>query len=81
MLYGELQRGDYSQINLGSVSQPVPRRQPTGARYSVEAYPLYRPQLEPGEGRELVEAYCNTATASDTSRCNPRSPQRLGKRR
>lgn len=60
MLYGELQRSDYSQINLGSVSQPAPRRQPTGAKYSVEAYPLYRPQLEPGEGRELVEAYCNT---------------------
>lgn len=60
MLYGELQTGEYTSTTLGSLGQPAPRTQPSGTRYSVEAYPLYRPKLEPGEGRELVEAYCNT---------------------
>lgn len=59
-LKGDLQRGDYSQTNPGSLSQPAPRAQPSGATYAVDAYPLYRPELEPGEDRELAEAYCNT---------------------
>ena len=53
-------RGDYTQQNLGKISQPAARTQRDGATYSVEFYPLYRPQLAPGEGRELVDAYCNT---------------------
>ncbi len=60
VLSGQSQRGDYTQVNLGRVSQPAPGSQREGAVYSVEAYPLYRPQLAPGEGRELVEGYCNT---------------------
>jgi hypothetical protein len=59
-LRGDLQRSDYSQSNLGSLKQPAPGNLQTGAIYSVTFYPLYPPQLEPGQGRELVEAYCNT---------------------
>ncbi len=60
LLYGQSQNGYYSQTNLGSLTQPAPRALMTGAVYSVEAFSLYRPELEPGEGRELVDAYCNT---------------------
>jgi len=59
-LRGDLQRSDYSQSNLGNLKQPTPGNLQAGAIYSVTAYPLYPPQLEPGQGRELVEAYCNT---------------------
>jgi hypothetical protein len=60
LLFGQLQTGNYTPTTLGSLSQPAPGSQSAGTKYSVEAYPLYRPKLEPGEGRELVEAYCNT---------------------
>jgi len=60
LLYAQSQNGYYSQTNLGSLTQPMPRVPTPGAVYSVEAFPLYRPELEPGEGRELVDAYCNT---------------------
>jgi cytochrome c5 len=56
----ETQLGVYTDASLGGVTQTAPRRLSTGAVYSVEAYPLDRPELAPGEGRELVESYCNT---------------------
>ncbi len=60
VLSRQSQRGEYTQANLGRVSQRAPGSQREGPVYSVEAYPLYRPQLAPGEGRGLVESYCNT---------------------
>jgi len=60
LVYAQMESGDYSQTNLGSLSQPAPRNQSNGATYSVSAYPQYRPVLEPGEGRELVEPYCSS---------------------
>jgi cytochrome c5 len=51
---------NYSQKNPGSVAQTVSRKQANGATYSVDAYPLYRPALAPGEGSDLAESYCNT---------------------
>lgn len=59
-LRGDLQRSDYSQSNPGSLKQTAASNLQTGTVYSVTFYPLYPPQLEPGPGRELVEAYCNT---------------------
>ncbi len=61
-LYAELQTVDYdyTRSNLGSVDQPALRNHQEGTTYNVAAYPLYPPKLEPGEGREEVEAYCNT---------------------
>ena len=60
ILLAETQTGDYSQTNLGEVRQPVLLQQTDGATYGVNAYPLYRPALEPGEGRQEVDAYCST---------------------
>jgi len=57
---GNLQRGDYTQETRGEINQAAPPRHEPGAVYSVPYYPLHRPQLAPGEGKELVEAYCNT---------------------
>jgi mono/diheme cytochrome c family protein len=61
ILYAQSQNGYYSQTNLGSMTQPgPPGALGTGAVYRAGAYPLYRPQLAPGEGKQEVEAYCNT---------------------
>lgn len=60
LLYAQSQTSNYTQKNPGSVMQTVSRKQANGATYSVDAYPLYRPALAPGEGRSLVESYCNT---------------------
>ncbi|MGH9712741.1 MAG: sulfide dehydrogenase [Candidatus Acidiferrales bacterium] len=59
-VYAQTQTGNYTDKNQGSVMQTVSRKQANGATYSVDAYPLYRPELAAGEGRELVESYCNT---------------------
>jgi hypothetical protein len=60
LLYPQSQTGNYTQKNSGSVAQTLSKKQANGATYSVDAYPLYRPTLAPGEGRDLVESYCNT---------------------
>lgn len=60
LLYAQTQSGNYTQKNPGSIAQSLPKKQSNGATYSAAAYPLYRPELAPGEGREVVEAYCNT---------------------
>jgi hypothetical protein len=59
-IYADLQIGYYAPENLGSVTQPAPVPQQANGAYTVTAYPLYKPQLVPGEGRQDVEAYCNT---------------------
>jgi len=51
---------DYTQRNPGSAAQSISRKQANGATYRVDAYPLYRPALAPGEGSDLVASYCNT---------------------
>ena len=60
LLCAQSQTSNYTQRHLGSLTQTVSRKQANGATYSVDAYPLYRPKMAPGEGRELVESYCNT---------------------
>lgn len=60
LLHAQSQTGSYTQKNPGRVTQTVSRKQANGATYSVDAYPLYGPVLAPGEGRDLVESYCNT---------------------
>jgi cytochrome c5 len=59
-VYAEFESGYYSPANLGSIAQAAPRHETENASYRVESYSLFRPQLEPGEGRDLVDAYCNT---------------------
>jgi cytochrome c5 len=60
LLCAQSQTGNYARKSLGALAQTAPRKQTIGAVYRADAYPLYRPKLAPGEGRELVEAYCNT---------------------
>ncbi|MGB6483115.1 MAG: hypothetical protein WBE86_06475 [Candidatus Acidiferrales bacterium] len=59
-IYADLQIGYYTPVNLGSLAQPTPVKQQPDAAYKVDAFPLYKPELAPGEGRQDVEAYCNT---------------------
>ena len=60
IVYGDLQIGYYSPANLGRLAQPAAMAQRPDDVYSVGAYPLYKPELAPGDGRQDVEAYCNT---------------------
>jgi hypothetical protein len=60
ILLAETQTGDYSLTNLGEVRQPALLKLAEGAVYGGNAYPLYRPELEPGEGRQETDAYCST---------------------
>ena len=59
MLYAQTETGDYTQHNLGSLAQPSLPAATADTKYSVGSYPLYWPELEPGEGRDLVAGYCN----------------------
>jgi len=60
LLYAQSQSDYYAQTNPGSITQSSPPRQSEGSVYSAGAYPLYRPELEQGDGKQEVEAYCNT---------------------
>ncbi|MFZ0335657.1 MAG: hypothetical protein WAN10_03015 [Candidatus Acidiferrales bacterium] len=59
-IYADLQLGYYTSVNLGSIAQPARVGQQADAAYKIGALPLYKPELVPGEGRQDVEAYCNT---------------------
>jgi hypothetical protein len=60
VIYADLELGYYSSSNLGSVAQPAPAKPSAGAAYKISEFPLYKPELVAGEGRQDVEAYCNT---------------------
>jgi len=59
LLYAQSETGDYEQRNLGALAQPSTPVPAPGAKYTVGSYPLYWPELEPGEGHDLVTGYCN----------------------
>jgi hypothetical protein len=59
-LHAQTQTGNYTPKSPGNIVQTVPPKQGNGATYRVDAYPLNRPMLAPGEGREEVASYCNT---------------------
>jgi hypothetical protein len=60
LVYAQFDVGYFSQKNPGAISQPAVSALTDGASYSVAAYPLYPPELAPGEGREATESYCST---------------------
>jgi hypothetical protein len=60
LMYAQFDAGRYSQKNSGAIAQPALPEETGGASYSVNAYPLYPPDLTPGEGREAVQSYCAT---------------------
>jgi len=59
LLYAQSDIGDYSQRNPGSLAQSALPAPDASAKYAVGSYPLYWPELEPGEGYDLVTGYCN----------------------
>jgi hypothetical protein len=58
-LYAQFGAGQYSRTESGSIVQPLPQAKTMDGTYGGESYPLYRTALEPGEGRQEVEVYCN----------------------
>lgn len=59
-IFADLEIGYYTPENLGSLTQPAPLPQRLDAAYKINAFPLYKPELAPGPGRQDVQAYCNT---------------------
>jgi hypothetical protein len=53
------QAGAYEAGRLGVIAQPAPSAPPTGPVYGVGPYPLYTPDLAPGDGRDFVQSYCS----------------------
>ena len=60
VVYADVEKGDYSEAELGSLRQPAPMKFSGDSNYRVPAYPLYVPELVPGDGVEDVRSYCNT---------------------
>jgi mono/diheme cytochrome c family protein len=58
-VYADLVIGKYSATNLGRLYQPAPPSLWPDGAYRVQAFPLYLPELTPGEGRQFVVSYCN----------------------
>jgi hypothetical protein len=59
-LYAQFGAGQYSRTEAGNIVQPLPEAKSTDASYSVRPYPLHHPALEPGDGRQEIDVYCNT---------------------
>ncbi|TVL99518.1 MAG: sulfide dehydrogenase [Candidatus Brocadia sp. WS118] len=58
-LHGLVRSGQYSRGALLGTPQPEAIKQSLDAVYSVGTYPLYTPELAPGEGLDVIQGYCN----------------------
>jgi len=58
-VFAELQKGHYQPAKLGQFPQAGARESLPDSLYGGEAYPLYPPELESGEGKAEVEGYCS----------------------
>jgi len=56
--YTQLQSGNYQPAELGNLQQTAQPEFSADSTYGVPAYPLYPPELAPGEGKQETEAYC-----------------------
>jgi mono/diheme cytochrome c family protein len=59
-LYAQFNSGDYSFRMPGSIHQMLLVPSMPGTNYSASAYLAFTPDLAPGDGRNEVQAYCNT---------------------
>ena len=59
-LYADFRAGNYAQENQGTIRQTIPTDVSTDANYSAGQYPMFDPELAPGEGKETFEIYCGT---------------------
>jgi mono/diheme cytochrome c family protein len=60
VLYAEFEAGYYSPSAAQQIDQRIGRALTADANYQAGAYTLYTVSLEPGDGRQEVQAYCNT---------------------
>lgn len=58
-LHGLVRSGQYSKEALLGIPQPDTMKQSLDGVYSVGTYPLYTPELAPGEGLDMIQGYCN----------------------
>jgi len=57
-VYAELQKGQYQPAILGQFPQTGPSESLPDSQYGGSFYPLYPPELEPGDGKAEAEGYC-----------------------
>jgi hypothetical protein len=57
-VYAEMQKGQYQPAILGQLPQSGPRESLPDSQYGGSFYPLYPPELEPGDGKAEAEGYC-----------------------
>jgi len=74
LVYGEYDRGYYSEGNGGAIRRFATPPEMVGAVYSVGVYPMYPPQLAAGEGREDVQSYCSTCHSARYITMQPALP-------
>jgi len=60
LVFADLKKGYYSPDQLGSIQQAAPAAISPDADYEVSAYSLPSLELAPGDGRQIVQIYCNT---------------------
>lgn len=73
-IYADFEIGYYTPANFGSIAQPAPIEYRVDATYKINAFPLYKPDLAPGEGRQDVESYCNTCHSPNYISMQPPLP-------
>jgi len=56
--HAQLHSGNYQPAELGNLQQITQPEFSADSTYGVPAYPLYPPELAPGEGKQETEAYC-----------------------
>ena len=57
-VYAEMQKGQYRPAILGQLLQSGPRESLPDSQYGGSFYPLYPPELEPGDGKAEADGYC-----------------------
>ena len=58
-VYAELQKGQYQAATLGQSPQAGPSKSLPNSQYGAGSYPLYPPELQGGDGKAEIEAYCS----------------------
>lgn len=58
-LHAQVQAGNYSPSDAGTIHRSATATSITGATYDVGDYPTFRPLLAPGDGGREVNTYCN----------------------
>jgi hypothetical protein len=57
-LYADFRAGDYSKPESELMHQLLPVSASTDSMYDAGQYPIYYPELAPGDGRDDVENHC-----------------------